>query len=255
MKPDTPPVVPQVVPPAPDRVPTDAEIENTKTLQKENKARELSQTIGSMRSKTLHLARELGELLADLKESKPHGTWEDYTGEELKIHPRSASTYIRIWEETKNYPSLEAYAKSEDLSDLTIGGIQAHLAKKDAKKKENGLKQIQQGRSQSRESASSPLILADGSKTDARKLSLEDALVDVETISNHFSPDNPAKDSTRDPKLQAQVQRVTASLLAALSKSIGSRRDQEAYEVADMAIAELQTLLKNKDLPTPGPQT
>ncbi|MDQ8192450.1 DUF3102 domain-containing protein [Roseibacillus persicicus] len=244
------PVHPLLVPTGPT-----SEQEDSELLHKENKARELNQTINSMAKKTVNLARDLGKLLAELKEAKPHGTWEDYTKNQLNIHPRSASTYIRIWEETKSYPSLEEYAKSEACTDLTIRGLQEHIAQKDGKKKADALKLIQQGKSKTSELASSSLTLADGSKLDTRKLDLADGLIDVETISNHFSPENPTQDSAREPGLHSRVQRVAASLLAALSQAIGNRRDREAFEVAELAISEVQFLLKNNELPALEPQT
>jgi|GEM_PF-2130361 len=216
----------------------------------EDRVRGLHDEIISMGRKTLTLVRELGGILSDLKNQQPHGTWETYTFEHLKIHSRTASNYIRIWGETHDYAELDDYAKSENISDLSIVGLLKHFSdKKKPSASQDPYGILAQKASQAK-SAKVPIHLADGSMLDTHKLGLDQGLIDEALLRKFFAAEVETTLDPPDVRRRAIVQRTTASLAAGLRGGIGRRTGLEAIEIAEAAIAKLlgivQELKKEK---------
>lgn len=203
----------------------------------EGRAKKLHFNLGDLQRRTVSIARDLGEVLVKLKGELKCGNWETYVKEELGIHYRQASNYMRIWRETKGFKTLEDYYRSEMISDLGIAEILKHFAKK-----KQSLQNEIEGSKQEKED-NRPIKLADGSSLDTRKLKLKSGVINEADLDEIFT-----SDSDMDAPRRASLQRVTAHLASVTNCTLGSREDIDAIIMAEQAAKEFLAAIQKKRL-------
>lgn len=210
-------------------------------LSDETRIKQLHAKIVSHARKATELARNAGEILTRLKENTKHGAWEEYLKSTLGILPRTASNYMRLWKETKEFDDFESYLKSENLSDLGVRGTLDHLAKTNKTTTSSAKAAIVEEERKLKKKTVSQITLADGSLLDTRNLKSGSGLIGERELEDLLSTE-----SATDPRHQAKVQRVSASLAMALKNALGSRMDSTALEVAEEAISSLLSWVQTK---------
>ena len=230
------------------------ELDISNRAAQEEKARRLHHELCSLARTSLRLAFKLGGILSDLKKEVKHGGWESYTAEQLKIPPRTASNYMRIFRDLRNFNNLGPFLTSESVSDFGIREVLDRLADHDkAKKKTEGLPKTpesenpthKKGSKKRNKTSEFPAFeLADGSRFDLRRHKWSDGLITWQDIQTWINKSRPAADDTNSIKQAARHQRAAIHLALAINQSFGKAKTDDALELMDSAIDSVRLLMQ-----------
>lgn len=113
---------------------TSTEAPLTPTSQKkatdEARVKELHSELQALGDRALTLAMKAGKILCKIKNDGSHGNWESYVKNDLGIHPRTASNYMRL---CSYEDEINKWMHKKSISDLGVRAALDYLAKKKKK--------------------------------------------------------------------------------------------------------------------------
>lgn len=216
-----------------------------------DRLKELHGKLTALAKKSFKLAREAGEILCRLKNQKNHGEWESYVEQEVGIHPRTASNYMRIWNETSDPQTLEKMLKSETISDLSVRGALAWIQKNVKKKRTPNDKSDKVDKPEDKPSEQSDtqpggfLSLVDGSLISLKKIDWKEGLISRASLETSLSELSSKAETPEDKKGTARAQRFVTEISASINRCSGKAKPEEATQTAQAALQAVMRLMSN----------
>jgi len=218
----------------------------------ESMVRELHTEWLDLRRKSLRVVIQLGGILtrlkAELKNATPKRNWESYTRNHLKIEPRTARNYMRLYRQASEIDTLGKFLKSETVSEIGIREALDFLAElaKAAKAESNASKSTSGSRKmQSEADKQHSLMLADGSLIDLNRSHWADGLVSLHMVESWMNRANSSSNDQGSMKLEARRQRAVVRIAAEINRVCGKAQPDAAAELAKSSLEVIRTLLSD----------